>query len=323
MQTSMPLIGFHASHEQFSPSHLLELLKEAESAGFRCAMSSDHFKPWSSAQGQAGFAWTWLGAALQSTTIPIGIISAPGYRYHPGVVAQAIATVAEMYPGRSWLALGSGQRLNEDITGTEWPTKSERNARLRECADVIRALLDGEMVTHRGMITVVDAKLYTLPKTRCSILGAAVSEETARFVGSWADGLLTVSHKPHKLRKVVDAFRDGGGEGKPLYLQVGLNWAPTEEAAVSGAFDQWRFNVLGGEVNWELRRPEDFETATRHVRPEDLRESLLISSDLSQHAAWLNEYMEIGFRELLLHQVGRNQREFIDAFGSKVLPTLN
>lgn len=149
-----------------------------------------------------------------------------------------------------------------------------------------------------------------------------MSEATAEFVGSWADGLLTVSGKPDHVRKVVDAFRRGGGEDKPLFMQVGLNWAATEEAALAGAHEQWRYNVLGGEVNWELRSPRDFDTATRHVRPEDTRESVLISSSLQQHVDWLGEFIELGFEELQLHQVDRNQRGFIEAFGAKVLRQL-
>ena len=193
---------------------------------------------------------------------------------------------------------------------------------MRECADIIRGLLRGESVSHYGRVTVVDCQLYSLPKTPPLLLGAAVSEATAEFVGSWADGLLTVSGKPEQVRKVVNAFRRGGGEGKPLFMQVGLNWAPSEDEALQGAFEQWRTNVLGGEVNWELRSPQDFDTATRFVKPEDMRESVLISSDPSRHAAWLNEYIELGFEELQLHQVGRNQQTFIDAFGAKVLPQL-
>jgi hypothetical protein len=113
-----------------------------------------------------------------------------------------------------------------------------------------------------------------------------------------------------------------GGEGKPLFMQVGLNWAPSDEEALAGAHEQWRYNVLGGEVNWELRSPEDFDTASRHVKPEDMRESVLVSSDLGRHEAWLAEYVELGFAEIQLHQVGRNQQAFIDAFGRTVLPQL-
>ena len=318
----MARIGFHASHEQFPPSELLQLVKAAEEAGFDAAMSSDHFKPWGPDQGQSGYAWSWLGAAMEATRLPFGVISAPGYRYHPAILAQSAATLAEMYPGRFWLALGSGQRLNEDTVGLPWPPKRERNARLKECAEIIRALLAGETVTHRGSVTVVEARLYTLPATPPPLFGAAVTETTAEFLGGWADGLLTVSAKPDQLKKVIAAFRRGGGEGKPILLQVGLNWARTEEEALAGAHGQWRYNVLGGEVNWELRSPEDFETAARLVKPEDMRESLLISSDLARHRDWLLEYLELGVAELQLHQVGRNQRAFIEAFGERVLPEL-
>ena len=119
-------IGFHASHEQFPPSELLDLARLAEAVGFDCAMSSDHFRPWGTQQGQSGYAWSWLGAAMAATRLPFGVISAPGYRHHPAILAQAAATLAEMFPGRFWLALGSGQRLNEDITGLAWPERRWR-----------------------------------------------------------------------------------------------------------------------------------------------------------------------------------------------------
>jgi coenzyme F420-dependent glucose-6-phosphate dehydrogenase len=314
-------IGFHASHEQFPPSELLALVREAEAAGFDAAMSSDHFRPWGAAQGHSGHAWSWLGAAMAITRLPMGVISAPGYRYHPAILAQGAATLAEMFPGRFWLALGSGQRLNEDITGLAWPDKPERTARLAECAEIIRALLAGETVTHRGRVTVVEAMLYSRPATPPPLLGAAVTEQTAEAVGAWADGLLTVSAAPAQMRKVIEAFRrGGGGAGKRLVVQVGLNWAKTEEEALAGAHEQWRTNVLGGEVNWQLRTPEEFDTATRFVRPEDMKKSLWISADPGRHAARIAELIELGFDEIQLHQVGRNQRAFIEAFGTRVLP---
>jgi coenzyme F420-dependent glucose-6-phosphate dehydrogenase len=315
-------IGFHASHEQFAPSDLLAYTIAAEQAGFDCAMSSDHFKPWSRSQGHSGFSWSWLGAALARTKFPIGVIAAAGYRYHPAVVAQASATLAEMFPDRFWLALGSGERVNEDITGLPWPAKAERNEKMSECARIIRSLLAGERVTHRGSVTVVDAELYSRPKNSPLMLGAAVTESTAEFVGGWSDGLLTVAAPPNKLRKVIDAFRRGGGEGKSISVQVALNWARTEAEALQGAYDHWRFAALGGDIGWELRSPEDYETAARFVRPEDMRESVLVSSDLSQHAQWLQEYAELGVEQVYLHQVDLNQQAFIEAFAAKVLPQL-
>src|SRR5215204_2074969 len=134
----MATIGYHCSHEQFAPSELLQYSKLAETAGFGAAMCSDHFHPWSE-QGQSGFAWSWLGAALEATSLSYGMVCAPGQRYHPALIAQASATLAEMYPGRLWCAFGSGQKLNEHITGTAWPEKATRQARLQECVEIIRA----------------------------------------------------------------------------------------------------------------------------------------------------------------------------------------
>jgi coenzyme F420-dependent glucose-6-phosphate dehydrogenase len=315
-------IGFHASHEQFAPSKMLEYTIAAEQAGFDCAMSSDHFKPWSRSQGHSGYSWSWLGAAMARTKFPVGLICAAGYRYHPAVVAQAAATLAEMFPERFWFALGSGERLNEDVTGLPWPSKAERNEKMKECAQIIRALLEGARVTHRGSVTVIDGELFSRPRTAPPMLAAAVTESTAEFVGGWSDGLLTVAGTPEKVSKVIEAFRRGGGEGKPIHLQVALNWAPTESQALKGAFDHWRFVTLGGDIGWELRSPEDYQTATRFVRPEDMRESVLISSDLSRHAAWLQEYAALGVDHAYLHQVDLNQRGFIEAFAEKVLPQL-
>src|SRR5687767_1767100 len=150
----MTVYGLHASHEQIHPSRLLAAVRRAEAAGFRAAMSSDHFSPWSERQGQSGFAWSWLGAALQATGLPFGVVNAPGQRYHPAIIAQAIGTLAAMYPGRFWAALGSGEASNEHITGGGWPSKPLREARLRECVDIIRALLAGEEVSHRGHVVV-------------------------------------------------------------------------------------------------------------------------------------------------------------------------
>ena len=318
----MTRIGYHASHEQFAPSELVRYVTAAEQAGFDCAKSSDHFHPWSERQGQSGFAWSWLGAAMSATRFGHGIISAPGYRYHPAVLAQAAATIGEMFPGRLWLALGSGEAINEAITGEAWPEKPERNARLKECVDIIRALLAGEAVTHRGRVTVIEAKLYSRPSQPIPLFGAAVTEATARFVGGWADGLLTPGGDIETVRKVVAAFREGGGEGKPVHIQHALSWAPTEDGALAAALDQWSAVVIGGDAAWDLRRPRDFDQAARLVSGDDIRKSVAVSADPGRHAGWLADLAGLAPAAIHLHCVGRNQDEFIDMFGARVLPQL-
>ena len=155
----MAKIGFHASHEQFAPSRLVQCAQRAERAGFGALFSSDHFHPWSERQGESGFSFAFMGAAMQATQLPARMICCPGGRYHPAIVAQATATLAEMFEGRFWLAIGSGQALNERITGDAWPAKRLRNERLLECAHILRALWAGETVTHYGLFKVEEAKL--------------------------------------------------------------------------------------------------------------------------------------------------------------------
>ncbi len=147
-------------------------------------MCSDHFSPWSERQGQSAFAWSWLGAALQATSLPFGVVNAPGQRYHPAIIAQAIATLGAMFEGRFWVALGTGEASNEHITGERWPRKerAQRPARASAC-EIIRALLAGEEVSHDGLVTVDRARVWTRPKIQPKLIGAAVSVETAGWVG--------------------------------------------------------------------------------------------------------------------------------------------
>jgi probable non-F420 flavinoid oxidoreductase len=285
-------------------------------------MSSDHFSPWSERQGESGFAWSFLGAALEATGLPFGVVNSPGQRYHPAIIAQAAATLAELFPGRLWVALGTGEASNEHITGDPWPTKSERNARLRECVDVMRALFAGQVVDHDGLVRVDRARLWTLPNEPPNLVGAAVSAETARWCGGWAEGLVTINQPRETLERVIAGFREGGGEGRPLYLQVHLSWAETEEEALSIAHDQWRTNVFSPPLCWDLETVEQFDLAATHVRPEDVRQSVLVSADLGRHLAWLRELAGLGFDQIYLHHVGRDLRPFIEAFGERVLPEL-
>jgi coenzyme F420-dependent glucose-6-phosphate dehydrogenase len=318
----MVQFGYHASHEQFSPSSLRQWAQKAEQAGFNTITCSDHFHPWSDRQGESGFAWSWLGAAMQATTLPFGVVCAPGQRYHPAIIAQAAATLAELFPQRFWVALGSGQALNEAITGEAWPIKAQRNARLKECVGVMRALWAGETVTHHGLVRVEEAKLYTRPTHPPLVIGAAITPPTAEWVGSWADGLITISHPYEKLRQVVEAFRRGGGQHKPMYLKVQLSYAADQETAWQGAYDQWRTNIFASPVLADLKQPHQFDAAATFVKPEDMGEYVRISTDLQQHIEWLKKDIELGFQTLSLHNVNREQQPFIEAFGKQILPAL-
>jgi probable non-F420 flavinoid oxidoreductase len=321
---SGPTIGFHASHEQVAPSKLLEAVQLAEQVGFDAAMCSDHLAPWGERQGESGFAWAWLGAALQATELSFGVVTAPGQRFHPVIAAQAIATLGELFPGRFWAALGSGEAVNEHVTGDRWPDKPTRDARLLECVDVMRRLLRGDEVTHKGHIRVDRAKVWSRPaddQPQPQLFGAAVGPSTARIVGAWADGMITLPTP--ELADVIAAFEEGGGEGKPVFVQVHLSYDPDEGQALAIAHDQWRTNVFGPQLTWDLELPAQFDAAAEHVRPEAMHQHVKISSDLGRHVGWLEELLATdGVSGLYLHHVGKEQRLFLETFGSDVLPKL-
>jgi probable non-F420 flavinoid oxidoreductase len=316
----VPTVGFHASHEQLSPRRLVAAVRAAEAAGFGAAMCSDHLAPWGERQGHSGHAWSWLGAAMQATSVPFGVVTAPGQRYHPAIVAQSIATLGDLFPGRFWAALGSGEALNEHVTGDPWLSKAERDARLLECVEVIRALLRGEEVSRDGLVRVDRARIWSLPEESPALYGAAVSEDTAKTVGDWADGLITVYRPPEELGRVIDAFRQGGGDRKPVAVQVHLSWAPDEETALAIAHDQWRTNVFGSDLAWNLELPAQFDAAAAHVRPEDVTGAVLVSADPGRHVKWLREVADLDVDAIFLHHVGQEQDRFIETFADEVLP---
>ena len=313
-------IGYHCSHEQFPPSQLLRLVERAEGAGFNAALSSDHFRPWSTRQSESGYAWSFLGAAMRSTSLPFGVVCAPGQRYHPAILAQKAATLQEMFPGRLWVALGSGQLMNEGVTGQPWPPKDVRNAILAESADVIRRLLRGEEVTHRGLVVAERARLYTLPASPPLLFGTAQTEGTAERIGRWADGMLTTSRPPERLRSMIEAFRRGGGDGKPVLLKCQISYSRDGGRAEEGAWEQWRSEVFPSSITTEVQYPEQFDDLSKTVRREDVREKVFISSDTDEHASMIERYLRAGVSGIYIHNVNKEQEDFIDDYGREVLP---
>lgn len=328
----MARIGYAAALEQFAPNELLEFSKAAEANGFVGVMAADHFQPWVPRQGQNGFVWSWMGALGEATrrlTFGPGV-TCPSFRYHPAVVAQAAATLGAMYPGRFWLGLGSGEALNEHVVGGTWPEPHIRLKMMKEAVDIIRELLSGSVIKHRddGYFTVERVRLWTLPDEPVPILIATAGPVTARWAGRYCDGIITPGASPEKLRMLLDAFAKGAeAAGKdvttmPRYLQVHLSWADTHDEALSNAIREWPNGGMAFPKQ-DIRSPSDFEAMARLVRPENFKDRMLISPDLDEHAERLRSFADLGFTEIHVHNVGRNQREFIAAFGREVLPQLH
>ncbi|WP_454049389.1 TIGR03557 family F420-dependent LLM class oxidoreductase [Cellulomonas sp. Marseille-Q8402] len=321
-------IGFAAMSEQFHPTELVDLCRTAEVAGFRGTMAADHFQPWVPAQGHAPFVWNLLTAVGAATTSDLGPgVTCPSFKMHPAMVAQASATLAAMYPGRHWLGLGSGEALNEHVVGGYWPEAPERLRRMWEAVDIIKKLFTGKEVKHRG-------EFFTLEKTRLWTLDdappiyiATAGPVTARRTGREVDGIITPGATLEKVGGILDTFAAGAREaGKdpdamPKILQLHLSWAPTREEAVANAMTEWPNGGMKFPKG-DIRSPYDFEQMARLVRPEDFEGRMLISEDPDAHRAEIQRFIDAGFTHVYLHNVGRNQREWIDVFGRDVLPAL-
>jgi len=317
---TMVFIGFHASHEQLPPSTLLDAVVRAEQAGFDGAMCSDHLAPWSATQGESGYAWSWLGAALASTAFSLGVVTAPGQRYHPVITAQAVATLEEMFPGRFWAALGSGEAMNEHVTGDPWPPKSRRNERLAASVDAIRDLLAGREVTRDGPITVHRARIWSRPATPPPLFAAAVTSETAGWAAAWADGLVTVSQPREVLDDVVSAYRDAGGRG-PCILQAHIALEDSESAVTEVLREQWRHPAIPGSL-WDIEQPEEFDELAGDPTDEQLRRGAIASADPVEVAERVADLVSAGFERVYLHGVGTDQSAFLDRAERTLLPTL-
>jgi coenzyme F420-dependent glucose-6-phosphate dehydrogenase len=317
----MAFIGFHASHEQIPPSVLLRDVQRAEQAGFDGAMCSDHLAPWGVRQGESGFALSWLGAALARTDFSLGLVNAPGQRYHPVIIAQAFATLAEMFPGRFWAAVGSGEAMNEHVTGDPWPSKEERNARLLESVEVIRRLMRGEEVDHDGLVHVHRARLWTLPEEPPPLIAAATSAATAGWAAGWSDGLITVAQAPDALRGVLDAYDSAGGAG-PKVLQVHVSWGGSDAEAFAIARDQWPNGLVSPPRAWDIEQPEQFDAAVGVPEEDALRDAVLISHDAHELTDRIAALAGLGFDRVYLHHVGQDQSTFIDAAERSILPLL-
>jgi coenzyme F420-dependent glucose-6-phosphate dehydrogenase len=322
-------IGYAAMLEQFHPTELVGFCTAAEKAGFSGVMAADHVQPWVPQQGQAAFVWSFMAAAAEQTTGDVGPgVTCPSFRSHPAVTAQAAATMAAMYPGRFWLGLGSGEALNEHFVAGYWPEVPERIARMFESIEIIRKLFSGKEVKHKGEYYRMETlKLWTMPEKPPPIYVATAGPLTAEKTGRFCDGIITVGAADEKIETVFESFGKGAREaGKdpaamPHILQLHLSWAETDDDAMSNAVVEWPNGGMKFPKQ-DIRSPKDFEQMAKLVRPEDFKGRMLISSDLETHRKEIQRYLDMGFTKIYLHNVGRNQVEWAQAFGREVLPKL-
>lgn len=314
---------YGASHEQFPPDALLAHAVAAEQAGFDGIACSDHLQPWWE-PGESGHAWAWLGAVGHATRLPLGpAVTAPGPRYHPVLLAQAVATLEIMYPGRPFLGIGSGESLNESPLGAPWPSVGDQIERLDEALSLIHRLFAGQRLSTRGAhFATDDAVLHSRPERRPPIYVSAFGPQAAAVAGRWGDGLWTLGD-PEQAPEVIAAYHDAADEPGEIILQAAFSWAEDDDAALEGA------------RVWKGAQPSEFYTddwhdpaamyaeGERQTSDDDLRQAFIIGSDPEVHVDRIRAVVDLGATTVILtNNSGADPLAAIRTYGEHVLPAL-
>jgi G6PDH family F420-dependent oxidoreductase len=315
----MTELGYFLSAEEIAPRKLVTTAQAAEKAGFDRVWVSDHYHPWTQEQGESPFVWAVLGAIAATTDLSMTTaVTCPTFRIHPAVLAQATATVAALAPGRFTFGVGSGEALNEHVLGDAWPPVSVRHERLREAIGILRDLWTGDVVTHQGQhFTVHDARVFSLPETPPEILVSGFGPKAAALAAEVGDGWIAVSPDADGMR----AYRDAGGTGR---TQAGLKicWAPDEDDAAKTAHRLWGFQGAGGQTSQDIPLWLGFEGIRELTTPDDVKKAVPCGPDAERVADSIREYVEVGFDELYVSQMGPDQEGGIRFLQDEVFPLL-
>jgi G6PDH family F420-dependent oxidoreductase len=313
-------IGYFLSCEEYGPQELIRQAKLAEQAGFHGLWISDHFHPWTDAQGESPFVWSVIGALSQATALPVATaVTCPMVRTHPVIVAHAAATAQVMLEGRFSLGVGSGEALNEHILGDRWPGAQERLDMLADAVAIMRELWSGRIVTmSTDHYDVEHARIYTLPDTPPPVLVSGFGPKAIELAGQIGDGFVTVM--PDK--DAIGQFRSAGGGDKIVQAGTKVCFGPDEGAAVKTVHRIWPNEGLPGELAQVLPTPEHFEQACELVTEEMIAESVPCGPDIERHVAAVQEYADAGAGadELYIQQIGPDQEAFFEAYARDVLP---
>ena len=311
--------GYFLSCEEYSPDQLVEQARAAEAAGFDSLWISDHFHPWNDEQGQSPFVWGVIGAISQVCSLPVTTaVTCPTTRIHPAIVAQAAATASVQLGGKFILGVGTGEALNEHVLGDPWPSADVRLEQLEEAVDIMRQLWTEERVTRSGTFyDVDDARIYTRPDQPVPVYVSAFGPKALDVAARIGDGFINTTDDAD----MVAAFKEKSG-GKPAQGGVKVAWADTEDEGVDHAHRLWANAGLPGELAQVLPSPKHFEQASQLVTRESTADSVVAGPDVDQHVAQLRSYVDAGYDEVYVANMGPHYLAMIEAYGEKVLPAL-
>jgi G6PDH family F420-dependent oxidoreductase len=315
---AMTRFGYFLSSEEHSPARLVQQAKLAEEAGFEALWISDHYHPWLDEQGESGFVWSVIGAISQVTSLPIATaVTCPLRRIHPAVIAQAAATSALLTGGRFTLGVGSGEALNEHILGEVWPSADERLEMLEESVEVIRKLFSGQLVTYHGRHYRVDtARLYSVPGTPPPVYLSGFGEKAIKLAARIADGYVCVQPNADFVR----LYRESGGGDRPVQGGLKVCWGPDAAQARRTVHRLWPNEGIPGESAQLLPLPRHFAQLSELVSEDMI--SAPCGPAPEEHVKGIREFVDAGFDEVYISQVGAEQAGFFDFYAAQVLPRL-
>lgn len=283
------------------------------------AWVSDHFHPWLDSQGESPFVWCTIGGIAATTSLRVTTaVTCPTMRIHPAIIAQAAATSARMLEGRFCLGLGSGENLNEHVLGQHWPPTDVRLEMLEEAVDVMRELWTGEYVNHRGRhYTVENARIYTRPATPPPIYVSGFGPKATELAARIGDGYINTSPDAD----LVKRYRDSGGTG-PTAAGLKVCWGDDEQQCKKLAHELWRSSGVPGELSQELPSPAHFEQGSELVTEDQMADKIICGPDAQRHAERIRQYVDAGFDEIYISQVGPDQDGFFEFFENELAPLL-
>ncbi|MEA2255161.1 MAG: hypothetical protein QOG35_1206 [Solirubrobacteraceae bacterium] len=320
------------AHERFPPDELLRQAIEAERAGFDGIACSDHLAPWwppgSGVPAHSGNAWVWLGAAGQATSqVSLGTgVTALVHRYNPVVVAQMVATLEVLFPGRAYLGVGSGEAMNEVPAGMQWPSVAEQLARTEEALTIVTRLLDGQTVDFSGRyFRTHGARLYTLPERRPPVYMSAFGDEAARIAGRLADGVWTLAD-PRQAPQVIAGYRAGveeaGREPGEIILQTLASWAESDEAALEGS-REWKATLVDEHYTEDVHDPAAIQGNGQEVSDATFKAMAIVSADPKAHVRKIKTIEQLGATAIVILDVsGSDPEGMLRTYGEWVLPEL-
>src|SRR3954451_16877440 len=326
-------LGYKASAEQFGPRELLDFAVHAEACGFDSVVVSDHFQPWRHTGGHAPFSFAWLvavGASTERVMLGTSVVT-PTFRYHPSVVAQAMGTLAMLFPSRVMLGIGTGESLNEvPPTGIVWPEFRERYARLRESVTLMRKLWAEDFVSFEGTYYKTQgATLYDRPPQGVPLYIAAGGPQMAKYVGRVGDGFICTSGKGAELYRdqLLPALAEGAAEaGRDIdkidkMIEVKVSFDTDRRRALDDT-RLWGALALSGDEKTGVEDPREMERLADALPTERTASRWIVSTDAEEHVEQIKFYTDLGFTHLVFHAPGTAQRRFLALYAERVLPLL-